>query len=427
MLSTNQDRIPFERALDFANKEKITELLYPLFVHNIGALLYHPSNQARGSVGNAAMSAAARRPDSHEYMRTPQGSQPPTLTHHHTMGTPVGANVQQPPHSIAPHPGSGRAGVDRAHTFPTPPTSASSLIGQGGPYQEYAGQNGAIHTGQPLSIDTGISQRSIPTTPATTPPGNAQGMQYQTSQPQYDGHRQMYSTPTPYNQQYSQQPGMNRYGQMQTSAGDVKTEMGPPARAGAENEHSESKPHDGYGGQQDTVGDHEGEYTHSSASYGARRPSYSYNPNPAPGPVHQDPSQIPAEMTHSPHQNGAGRSTPRTTATYTGYNTTPQRAGQLPTSNLNYVMSNDTRAGAPNGPESGYQTAYQPSPGYSSTNGNGLVAGQKRGREIDDQEDPYGRPLSENGDAALKRQRTEPISARPISQPQQVKAGGMRR
>jgi protein SOK2 len=40
--------IPFEKALEFANKEKITEMLYPLFVHNIGALLYHPSNQAPG-------------------------------------------------------------------------------------------------------------------------------------------------------------------------------------------------------------------------------------------------------------------------------------------------------------------------------------------------------------------------------------------
>lgn len=371
------------------------------------------------------MTAAARRSDSQEYMRTPQSSQQPTLTHHHSMGTPVGAHAQQPPHSIAPHPGTGRPGLDRAHTFPTPPTSASSLIGQGGAY-EYGGQNGAIHSGQPLSIDTGISARSIPTTPATTPPSNTQGMQYQTSQPQYDGHRQMYSAPAPYSQQYSQQPSMNRYGQIQTSPGDVKTEMGPPARAGAENEHSESKPHDGYGGQQETAGEHEGEYTHSSASYGARRPSYSYNPNPAPGNVHQDPSQMPTEMTHSPHQNGAGRSTPRTTTTYTGYNT-PQRAGQLPTSNLNYVMSNDARAGAPNGHESGYQPTYQPSPAYPSANGNGLIPGQKRVREVDDQEDPYGRPLSANGDSALKRQRTDPVSARPISQPQSVKAGGMRR
>ncbi|CZT53288.1 uncharacterized protein RSE6_14772 [Rhynchosporium secalis] len=36
--------IPFEKALEFANREKITEMLYPLFVHNISALLYHPAN-----------------------------------------------------------------------------------------------------------------------------------------------------------------------------------------------------------------------------------------------------------------------------------------------------------------------------------------------------------------------------------------------
>jgi len=35
--------IPFDRALDFANKEKITESLYPLFVHDIGGLLDVPS------------------------------------------------------------------------------------------------------------------------------------------------------------------------------------------------------------------------------------------------------------------------------------------------------------------------------------------------------------------------------------------------
>ena len=44
-------RIPFDRALEFANKEKITEALYPLFVHDIGALLYHPTNRAGPAVG----------------------------------------------------------------------------------------------------------------------------------------------------------------------------------------------------------------------------------------------------------------------------------------------------------------------------------------------------------------------------------------
>lgn len=46
--------IPFEKALEFANKEKITEMLYPLFVHNIGALLYHPSNQTPGGITTRA-------------------------------------------------------------------------------------------------------------------------------------------------------------------------------------------------------------------------------------------------------------------------------------------------------------------------------------------------------------------------------------
>ncbi|KAK5009731.1 hypothetical protein LTR16_005402, partial [Cryomyces antarcticus] len=122
--------IPFERALDFANKEKITEQLYPLFVHDIGALLYHPTNQTRPPIGGAAVAAAERRraQDQQQYMRTPQASQPPSLHHHHSMSTPGATHVSQPPHSAAPHPASGRPGLDRAHTFPTPPTSASSLI-----------------------------------------------------------------------------------------------------------------------------------------------------------------------------------------------------------------------------------------------------------------------------------------------------------
>lgn len=36
--------IPFERALNFANKEKIVQLLYPLFVQDIKSLLYNPSS-----------------------------------------------------------------------------------------------------------------------------------------------------------------------------------------------------------------------------------------------------------------------------------------------------------------------------------------------------------------------------------------------
>ena len=338
------------------------------------------------------------------------------------MGNPVGAGASQPPHSIAPHPASGRPGIERAQTFPTPPASANSLnmgMGHVGSSYEYSGAHAtAMHPGQPLSIDTG---RSVPTTPASTPPANHHGAQYQTSQP-YDNSRQMYSAPSTYGGYPSQQQHMARYGGMQSSPENAKTQMGPPARAGAEHEHHDSKGHPGYGSQQDADGEHEGEYTHQSASYDGRRPSYSYKPNPASGPIHSDSSHVSPELTQSPHQNGSGRATPRTTNPYGAYANTPQRATQLPSSNLSYGM-NDTRGGAPNGTEpypqqGGYQTPHYPSM-------NGAPGSNKRMRELDDEQEPYGRPNS-SGDSGLKRQRTDPGS-RPIAQPHSVKTGPMRR
>ena len=370
--------------------------------------------------------AARGRPDQQqEYMRTPQGTQPPALTHHHSMTNPIGASMPQPPHSIAPHPASGRPGLDRAHTFPTPPTSASSLMGMGnsGSSYEYGGaQATAMHSGQPLTLDTGMIARGVPTSAASTPPAHSQAVQYQTSQA-YDNSRQMYSAPTTYGGYAAQQQNMNRYATVQSSPG-VKSEMGPPARAGAEHEQHESKAHGGYGGHQDAEGEHEGDYTHTSASYDARRPSYNYKPNPAPGPMHSDPSHVSPEMTHSPHQNGSGRATPRTANPYAGYTTAPQRGATLPSSHLSYGMSADTRPGAPNGPES-YPAPSAYPPQYPSMNG-APPPSNKRMREVDDEGDPYNRPMSAGGDG-LKRQRTDP-SSRPISQPHSIKTGGpMRR
>ncbi|KAL1584420.1 hypothetical protein WHR41_06344 [Cladosporium halotolerans] len=336
-------------------------------------------------------------------MRTPTSSQPPALTHHHSMSTP---GVPQPPHSMAPHPASGRPGLDRAHTFPTPPTSASSMtmnMGNSGSSYEYGG-------GQTAAMQS-----------ASTSPGSSSQMQYPTTQA-YDGSRPMYSAPAP---AYPPYAGA-QYGQVQPNSG-VKTEMAPPARTGAENEHTEHKPHEAYANQHDGDGEHEGEYTHTSASYGSRKASYASLPAAPLGSMHSDPSHISPEMTHSPHQNGSGRATPRTTTTaaYPGY-TTPQRA-RLPASNLYSVISNDARAGAaPNGaPDSypqpqAYNTAQYPSMnGIPQTSG-----GNKRGRDLDDDEG-YGRPLSENG---IKRARTDGSGAgvvaaapRPISQQQPIK------
>ena len=377
MARTDTGRIPFERALDFANKEKITEQLYPLFVHNIGALLYHPQNNARQSISGATMAAAERRrgDGSSEYMRTPQSSQPPSLQHHHSMTNAIGGQANQPPHSIAPHPASGRPGLDRAHTFPTPPTSASSIMGMGnaGSSYEWGGAPvSSVQTTQPLSIDTTLSStRSVPTTPASTPPGNS--MQsvpaYQTSG-SYD-HSRMYSGSSA-TSQYGNQYAMGRYAQMQPSPG-VKNEMAPPARMAHEaDHHPQSHPP-----SSDAEPDHDGEYTHSAGPYSQSRSQYVYGSNAAPTSMHHDQAHVSPEMTGSPHK-GPGRSTPRTTASYAGYGT-PQRTQQLPSSNLYNVMSEDRTSS--NGSDM-YGSPYQPQ-AYP----NGIPGSNKRVLELDDHDE----------------------------------------
>lgn len=323
--------------------------------------------------------------------------------------------MSQPPHAIQPHPSSGRPGLDRAHTFPTPPTSASSIMGMGnqGSSYEWSGANVQnIQGSQPLSIDTGLSNtRSVPTTPASTPPGQVQpGMSYPTAQP-YDSSRPMYSAPPSQPSQYSQSQQMMGYRPQDSQY--PKTEMAPPARAegdvkpteGMLPQSSEQVHHSA--GDDGAEHDNEHEYTHASAPYNASRGSYAYNSSAAPGPIHADHQHLSPEMTGSPHQNGSGRATPRTAATgQTQWNQgypTPQRQ-QPPSSNLYSVMS-DTRGATTNG--NAPTESYQPAPQYPSqayaTNG---VATNKRGR--DDDEDPYARPDSVAGDDmdGLKRRKT---------------------
>ncbi|KAF1354097.1 apses-domain-containing protein [Lizonia empirigonia] len=418
--------IPFERALEFANKEKITEQLYPLFVHDIGALLYHPSNQNRQSVGSAAMAAVGRpRSDSvqtaQRYLSGPTTSQPPSLHHHHSMSNPIGAAMSQPPHAIQPHPSAGRPGLDRAHTFPTPPTSASSIMGMGNQGSSYE-WNGAnvqnAQSNQPLSIDTGLSNaRSVPTTPASTPPGAVQqGITYSSAQ-SYDGSRPMYSAPPSQSGQYHTQ-GQPMMG-YRNDGSYPKTEMAPPSRITEVPDEGEVKPADGSltqandqvsnapnGGEGDHEPDHE--YTHSNAPYNGNRGTYGYNPSGAQGAMHSEHPHLSPEMNGSPHQNGSGRATPRTTTTpgqawSSGY-PTPQRQG-LPSSNLYSVMSSDSRAASNgNAAHDGYPGPTQyASQGYPATNGMGSA---KRSRG-DDEQESY-RPDSVQGDdmGGLKRRKT---------------------
>lgn len=436
----NISRIPFERALDFANKEKITELLYPLFVHNIGALLYHPTNQTRT---NAVMAAAERRKQEQNQMQSrqaPQGLPSLHQHHHHSMNNSIGGLPGGPQHSLAPHPSVGRPSIDRAHTFPTPPTSASSVMGtmgssdgsfQWGPQ----GQMNNVQGTNPLSIDTGLSNaRSMPTTPATTPPGTSiQSMQYQQGSQPYDTSRQMYSAPPTQQNAYPQStPGQQdmRYSQPSSY---IKNEMGPPTgRApGSEAEHHDVKDtngmlHHGQGqgqvvvnsqGEEEADHEHEAEYTHgNSSNYDANRGSYSYNNGPAVGSLPGEHPHLSPEMTGSPNHPASGRATPRTASApqpyYAqqqpgGYNTPPRV--QPPSSNLYNVMSSER--GTANGSTGGDVYAPQPEMGNSIPNGyaaqqpvmNGAAASNKRGRDDEDDGRPSSRgPVGDN----LKRRKT---------------------
>jgi protein SOK2 len=428
-----RDRIPFERALDFANKEKITELLYPLFVHNIGSLLYHPTNQTRT---NAVMAAAERKKHDQSQMRHTQAPGLPSLHqhHHHSMSQ---SHLPGPQNALAPHPNVSRPGLDRAHTFPTPPTSASGVMGNMGtsdPNFQWGPQGpiGSVQGTNPLSIDTGLSNaRSMPTTPATTPPGTSiQGMQqYQQGSLPYDASRQMYSATSSqqsaYPQSASTQQSMAPYTQPNAY---IKSEMGPPsARApGSEAEHHESKDANGMlhhgqsNGQVDHghegVADHEqeAEYTHdNSAGYNANRQSYSYSNGPAVGSLPSEHPHLSPEMTGSPNHPASGRATPRTATApqpyygqHGGY-TTPPRV-QPPSSNLYNVMSSER--GTANGNAGADVYAPQDmSNGYPPQQPvmNGAPTSGKRGRDDDDDGRPSSRgPGSVTDVDGLKRRKT---------------------
>ncbi|MCJ1397875.1 hypothetical protein MMC11_001071 [Xylographa trunciseda] len=422
--------IPFERALDFANREKITELLYPLFVHNIGALLYHPTNSSRT---NMVMQAAERRKMQEKQQQQnallgPPGSQPPALHHHHSMNSQMNSHVSQTAPSIAPHPGAGRPGLDRAHTFPTPPTSASSIIGNQANSCEWGSQQMSAHVQptQPLSIDTGLSNtRSMPTTPATTPPGNSiHNMQPYPNQLSYDASRPMYSAAPQQQSQYPSQQNvaqhnLARFGQPMQSNPYLKNEMGPPTSrttgSGADGEHGDIKtdPYThsqgneqvGHGtGEEEAEHEHDTEYAHdNNAAYNANRGSYTYNAASNLGSLHgEHPHLSPETVNGSPHASGSGRGTPRTSSVSQqqwapGYNTPPRAP---PSSNLYNVMS-DARSTTNGNPSETYASVpLQPVYAPSAINGS-----NKRGREEDDQEHTH--PSSgADGIDTLKRRKT---------------------
>ncbi|KAL2264699.1 hypothetical protein VTJ83DRAFT_7209 [Remersonia thermophila] len=413
--------IPFERALDFANKEKITELLYPLFVHNIGALLCHPTNQSR----NQVMAAAHRK---HDALRPP----PPLPALHHPLALPG----PQGPLSSHPPP-MARPSIDRTQSFPTPPASASTVMG---------GMNGADgfqwnqQSTNQISIDTRLNNNgaSLPNTSATTPPGSSmQSMQsYPAASQPYDNSRQMYQSSAPQTSSYppptSAQQERSMYGHSNTY---VKSEMAPPAsRTGTSNgDQADTKPPNGDSAnapEEEADHEHDGEYTHDSGAYDTNRGPYNYSAPPV-NSIQNDHSHLASDISGSPHQTGSGRATPRTAAapqpyyTSQGYNT-PPRVGQT-SSNLYSVMSNE-RSSAPNGSSTNdvYGTSQgDMTNGYSTaqptlSNGTSL----KRGRDDDDDRSDLKRHKSMMGASGPMN---SPTFSSQMAQPAAAGIGGQRR
>ncbi|PNS16103.1 hypothetical protein CAC42_4504 [Sphaceloma murrayae] len=382
--------IPFERALEFANKEKITEQLYPLFVHQISQLLYHPPGATRASITSTAMATTDRsRTDPEgDYMRTSQSSQAPSLQHHHTMSGSISAQGPQSGHPAASH-SSARPGLDRAHTFAAPSSGGGVMgmadsSGYSGHWQGSAVPSGSMSQG--LHIDTGINgARSVPSTPAnpvSSPPTNGMApmSSYPTTGP-YEAGRAYHSAHPSYSSSYG---GMNRFGQhLQSSPSGKTSDMGPPARVGHDDDHKySSQAHDHTSSSEVGENDHDHEYTHSAGPYAQHRNSYAYSgQNQTPGGAESQ------GLSGSPHKP-SGRATPRTAANYSSYNTS-QRPSSLPASNLYNVMG-DAR-NLPNGSEM-YSTGYS-SQTYASPTG--LPPSNKRAYEHDEDES--------NG---IKRQRT---------------------
>ncbi|KAH0613614.1 uncharacterized protein H6S33_005500 [Morchella sextelata] len=479
--------IPFDRALDFANKEKITELLYPLFVHNIGALLYHPANTHRT---HAVVAAAERRKQDNlqnqmqQQRRGPSelisSPHPPPLHHHHGMQ----GGMQQPhhlaPHNLAqgPHQINSRPGIERSLSFPTPPSSASSVMGGVNPDGSFWNGGNMVQGGpgsQPLAIDTVMNSRSMPTTPATTPPGGAIQQLQSYPPPQYASgipqnnpiaqqNMQRFGQPLPQPTQYMNQ---NREA---SNMGPPPTARGPPASlsrpSSRQNNAEEVHPKEEGGEEQNGL---EQEYTHDANNYpGGHRSGNNYYP-----PLNADHApHLSPEINGSPNHGGQAPSTPvrsygtasgnvprtidggsgatpRTAPTASqsqwvqnphGYSTPPRAATNggrqaPPQRNLYQLVSGDAAADQHNGsngagaPDSGYpgqglgvsipaQTPQQP---YSGMNGSSTPSSNKRMR-MEDEDENGSRPSSRGHDerpggdseGGLKRRKTIREGSTPV-------------
>ncbi|RPA79649.1 apses-domain-containing protein [Ascobolus immersus RN42] len=439
--------IPFERALDFANKEKITELLYPLFVHNISALMYHPMNSLRT---NAILQAVERKRMEQQppagYGQPPRrnpadlvlpSSQPPPLQYG-SMGSQYPMNGGMQHGGPMPKPEMGRS-----LSFPTPPNS-----GGGEPNYWNGSQN--------LGIDTGVGSRSMPATPATTPPGSTLNQMPQYPAQNYGEPRS--ATVATYSQSM-QQPQLNqsmaRFGgplPQPNSYMEQGREMAPPSshqsgsRPSSRQNEADSKD-EGLPQQSGIIGEvvdeqqpvhyqsapeHESErkdddYGHSQAGQSVPA-GYTTAPRGSYYTQEHTPHLSP-DLSGSPSQQGAG--TPNRGAYSTSTQPLDPQTGSTPRSatapQQQWLQQTSAYTTSPRGTEQplprqpparalyGMEGERDSQAGGYAYQGN-MNGSNKRIRELDDDEDS-ARPASRDSDTAdamtMKRRKTLSQSSLP--------------
>lgn len=140
--------IPYERAIEFANKEKIIDLLYPLFVTDIKAVLYHPTNYAR----TAQVLSAAEKRKQEAFEKKEGGASS-------SSGGAGGGSAGSTGSGAAAGSGTGATGGASSNASGSPSSNAATTGGAlppltqtaGGQYyypgqQDYSGQNSRVGT-----------------------------------------------------------------------------------------------------------------------------------------------------------------------------------------------------------------------------------------------------------------------------------------
>lgn len=395
-------------------------------------------------------SALARRGPS-DLITSPQP--PPLHGMHNPLHTPL------PPHNM----GQPRPGLERSMSFPTPPSSASSVMGVNTSDGSFW-NNGMVpgQGGQQLAIDTVGNSRSLPTTPATTPPGGLQQLQQypqqpslynqQASMPQHSMQRYNQTLPQP--SQYMNQGRESNMGPPPSSRPTEQSLSRPPSRqqdvkdendqsglSGEHDQHSgqpvhggDEHAHQGGNGQDSEYPPQDGGYAHSHRYYPPLNTEH--NPHLSPeltgSPNHGQTPATPVRSTYGANvprtvDNGSG-ATPRTATTpqsqwsNAGYSTPPsnggpQQSGRYQLATGDPVADNLESSGAASsnyGPPSGLGVTMPNQGGSQNYSGLNGTPGSSTKRLRDDEEEHGSRPSSRGQDdrsgepeiGGLKRRKT---------------------